>query len=326
MSKTADLRNSINEKLIVALENDKIPWRRLWASPQNSGRHRNFQSNRPYSGLNPWLCELHNIEHGFSSPLWATFNQWKSAGCFVKKRPSHIPPGRWGCQVLLYKPYSKTVMNRESGEEEERRLFYATTFTVFSAEQVEGEAVEKLLAVPEHDHGNDPDFQPAEQLLTAAVESGIKIRYEGNRAMYVRPRPEAAWPYHRDGDYIVMPQREHFYTLAGFFETLFHELGHHSEIRVGYDHLAHGYAATELVAELTACYLGTELRIPTTGVENHARYLKSWLEAMRVDSSFVFKVSGWANKTTEHLLSLVRKPEGDGQPAGDDEPVVAAVA
>ena len=65
------LRDSVNQKLIEALSKNILPWRRPW-SAGNSGRHRNFATNRAYSGVNPLLLELHNLQHGLESNRWAT--------------------------------------------------------------------------------------------------------------------------------------------------------------------------------------------------------------------------------------------------------------
>jgi len=44
-------------------------------------------------------------------------------------------------------------------------------------------------------------------------------------------------------------------------------------------------------------------------LENHAAYLKSWLDGMKGDSSFIFKASSMAAKSTDYLLSFVRKAD-----------------
>ena len=93
-------------------------------------------------------------------------------------------------------------------------------------------------------------------------------------------------------------------------------LGHWSEVRLGWDHQKHGYAMGELVAEMAACYLSQELRIPDgERLDNHARYLKSWLKEMRGDPSYIFRASTQASKVTDYLLSFVRKEEPADQVA-----------
>ena len=94
-----------------------------------------------------------------------------------------------------------------------------------------------------------------------------------------------------------------------FYETMFHELGHWSEVRLGWNHVDQGYAAGELVAELTGTYLATELGIPhCEELDNHAAYLGHWLSAMKGDSSFIFKAATHASKVTDFLLSFIREP------------------
>ena len=66
----------------------------------------------------------------------------------------------------------------------------------------------------------------------------------------------------------------------------------------------------ELIAEIAACYLTSELGIPNAEqIENHAAYLQSWLKSMKNDPNFIFKAAKQASKVTDFLLSFVRQPE-----------------
>ena len=63
------------------------------------------------------------------------------------------------------------------------------------------------------------------------------------------------------------------------YPTLLHEIAHWSEVRVGWDREKETYAMGELIAEIASCYLAAELNIPNgEPLDNHAAYLKSWLE------------------------------------------------
>lgn len=304
-----ELRQRVNEQLIEALAKNVLPWRRPWSSSRTSGRHRNFVSQRAYSGVNPLLLELHNMRHGFGSNCWMTFNQAKAAGCVVKKRPSHVPPGQWGCTVVFCRPVSKTVVDQRTKTEKEERFLILRSFTVFNAlEQVSGDAIDRLLREEEAHPVTGPDYPTAQALLDA---SGAKITHKGDRAYYARPLPEGTWPNHTDGDYIVLPERHRFHSPEAYYETAFHELAHHSEVRLGWDHRKHGYEMGELVAEIASAYLATELGMPL-GLDNKAAYLKSWLEGMRQSASFIFQACSAASRVTDSLLSLVR-PAEDGE-------------
>jgi antirestriction protein ArdC len=310
MPSQQQLRESITAKIIAALEQDLLPWRRMW-STNNAGRHANVVSKKPYSGVNPMLLEMHALEHGFQSKWWATFNQWHTLGCVVKRRPDHVEPGQWGAGIVVYLPITKEIKDPKTGEEEEETYWVLRKFTLFNAEQVEGKAAERYQFVELPDTSATPDFAPADELV---LESGAEICFGGDRAYYRRPTPEGTWPNHRDGDYIQMPPKSCFVN-GSYYTTLIHEMGHWSEIRLKWDHDKQGYAMGELVAEIAAAYLCAELGVPDTEpLENHAAYVKSWLEAMKNDPSYIFKASKQASKVCDFLLSFVKQPETQPNP------------
>jgi antirestriction protein ArdC len=312
------LRESVNEKLIEAMSKNILPWRRPW-SAGSSGRHRNFATNRAYSGVNPLLLEIHNLKHGLSSNRWATFRQWESIGCHVKKRPADVPAGHWGCTVVFCKPVKKAVVDKETGETDESRYFILRSFTVFSADQVTGEAVEKLKGTTMLQPVNGNAYPAVEELIAA---TGAEIRHGGDKAYYALPLPSDSWPNHKSGDYIVMPDRRRFVTPEAYLETCLHELAHYCEVRVGWDRSQHGYAMGELVAEISACYLASELGMPIT-LDQHAAYLRTWADGMKDSASFIFRACNMASKTTDFLLSFVRPEETEGSEEGDESRLVA---
>jgi len=311
MPSQIELRKEITHRIVDALEQNHLFWRRPWSVSKNSGRAANIISKRPYSGINVLLTGLHAMKHGFTSRWWGTYDQIKSLGSQVKSRPANVERGQWGCRVVFYRPITKTVTDKTTGEEKEEQFPLLKSYTIFNVDQCEGL---DHLKVTEPTGTEVPDFGPAEDLLAA---TGADIRFCGDSAFYRRPTPEGTWPNHADGDYIQMPHRSRFETTGAYVETALHELSHWSELRTGWDHQKHGYAMGELVAELTACFLSQELGVPQgEGIENHAAYLRSWLEAMKADPSFIFKASSEASKRTDYLLAFV--------PAEGKQVVIAA--
>ena len=152
--------------------------------------------------------------------------------------------------------------------------------------------------------------------------TGAEIKHGGDRAFYSLPMPAASWPNHKTGDTITMPARSRFDSPEVYLETCLHELSHWAEVRVDWDRSQHGYAMGELVAEISACYLASELGMPIT-LEQHAAYLKSWCDGMKDSSSFIFKACSMASKTTDFLLSFVRPEETEGIEEGEESAVVA---
>jgi antirestriction protein ArdC len=312
MPTQAQIRDEVTQRIVQALESNLLPWRRPWRAGvggSQPGRHSNVVSGKAYRGINPVLLELHGQRLELLSRWWGTFNQWHQIGCRIRRRPQGVEEGHWGCRIVFWKPIAKTVLNAETGtEEDEERFFILKTFTVFSADQVEGEAAAKFQVY--EDQGQpyaEPDFQPAEELIAA---TGADIRHGGDHAYYKRPLPAGSFPNHREGDFIVVPPRATFNPPGAFYESVVHELGHWAEVRTGWDHEKQGYALGELAAEIASCYVATELGIPQgEGLGNHAAYLKSWLDALRNDRNFIFKAAKQASKVTDYLLSFVTKPE-----------------
>ena len=204
----------------------------------------------------------------------------------VKKRPTDVKSGAWGCKIVFAKPITKKKV--KDGNETEDKFFMLRTFTVFNADQVEGDFAETLQVADEEPSGDVPDFAPAEELIEA---SGADVRHGGESAFY---RPS--------GDYIQMPHKHRFRSVGSYYESLLHELAHWSESRLGWEAC---YAMNELVAEMAASFLSTELGVPQgESFENHAAYIKSWLKAMDNDPSFIFKASTQAAKVADFLLSF----------------------
>jgi antirestriction protein ArdC len=158
------------------------------------------------------------------------------------------------------------------------------------------------------DHGNAViDFSPIDEIVEGL---GVYVRHGGDQAFYARPLPEGSWPKQTSGDYIQMPHRNQFTKPGAYYETLSHELAHASEVRLGVDYRQNGYAFGELVAELTASFVSSELGLEQgEPLENHAAYLKHWLEAMKGDTSFIFKAATAGSKSADFLLSFIKQPE-----------------
>jgi antirestriction protein ArdC len=317
MPNAAEIRRELTEKIIAALENGVLPWRKSWVSPKNTGRAANVVSRRAYTGINPLLLQIAAMEHGFQSRWWGTYRQWQQLGCQVMARPEGVPPGKWGCQIVFFKPVKKTVVDPISGEEDEEKLCVLRTYSVFNADQVTGPNAH-LYQMPESqgEANIHPDFAPADELI---ANSGADIRYGGDRACYAVPMPKEAWPHHSSGDYIVLPPVSTFLSEGAFYETAFHELAHWSEVRLGW---TGSYEMGELVAEMAACFVGAELGIPDgESLENHAAYLQHWVQAMRGNHNYIFKASSQASKVAGYLLAFARKSEEANQPEGELVPV-----
>ena len=225
MSKQQKLREEVTKKIVAALEQDLLPWRRMWIT-SGPGRHTNVVSKKPYSGVNPLLLEIHAAAHGFRSQWWGTFNQWHQLGCTVNRRPDAVEAGQWGCGIVVYIPVTKEVEDPATGEEEEETYWLLRKFTLFNADQVTGLQADlyRLYELPPKPAETQPDYEPAEQLIEA---TGAEIHFGGDRAYYRVPTPAGSWPNHTAGDWICLPPKSCFVNGA-FYSTILHELSHWS--------------------------------------------------------------------------------------------------
>jgi antirestriction protein ArdC len=301
MASQAEIRDQITARIVAALQAGTAPWRKPWSDRGNTGSPANVISRRPYSGINPLLLDLAAQERGWTSRWWATYNQWRSLGLRVQARPADVPPGQWGTKVVFCKPVTKRTTN-ERGEEEEEQFFLLREYTVFNAEQVEGDGIEEYRVLP-RTGPSFVDFGPAEEVIEATKAD---IRFGGNRAFY---RPA--------GDFIQLPPRHSFVSPHEFYATALHELvhwtGHTSrlarldqEARFGNE----SYALEELVAEIGGCFLCTAAGIPQSDdLSNHAAYLGSWLKVLQHDHRAVFRASSQASAAADYIMAFSRSPQ-----------------
>jgi antirestriction protein ArdC len=308
VSSQTELRTQITRQIVDALTAGGLPpWRQPWRADKNCGTAANVVSKRSYTGINPLLLAIASHKHDFQSRWWGTFNQWKELGGQVKARPSHIPPGKWGTQIVFCRPVTKTQKTQD-GDEEDKTFFFLRSYCVFNLDQVEGASLDHLRA------GNAPltaaemhtRHEEAERVIGATFAD---IRHGGDRAFYRTKE-----------DFIQLPHREQFVTPEAYYETAFHELTHWTEhpSRLDWDRgeKENSYALGELVAELGACYLMGEAGLPTADTwANSAAYLGHWLKAMNADPRLVFRATAQASRATDHVLSYSRILTTEEQPA-----------
>lgn len=297
--KQAELRSSITDKIISSLESNVVPWIRPWRNDPNCGSPTSVSTKKQYQGINILLLNLASLAHGFDGKWWGTMNQWNKLGgsIAIAKRPTTVEAGHWGTPIVLYKIYDKEVVAAD-GSVGVKKNFFMTSWTVFNIDQVNGKELDMFRPNKGTDDylvRNLADCSVANKIIQ---DLGADIRYGGNRACYVRPKPD--YPNHTEGDYIQSPPKSHYTDVFAFYDTMFHEMAHWCEARLGW---TGAYAEGELIAEMAACFLSNECNIPhSEDLTNHTAYLKTWLKAMKEDSNFIFKAAKQASKVVDYIL------------------------
>lgn len=286
MSTLTEVRQQITSDIIAALSSNGLPpWRKPWAfDPNAPGLHASLSSKQSYRGINQLILQLSSMRQNFRSKWWGTFAQIQALGGSVRK-------GQKATKIILWKPVDRKK-TKEDGESVGDKFFVMRQFAVFCADQASG--LEQFqVGFAQSDISNEQHYTDADELIEA---TGADMHFGGNMAFYSV-----------GGDYIQMPFRRQFVSPESFYETCFHELCHWSEKRWGFDgkQVENAYALGELVAEMGACFLMGELQMPTTeNLQNHAAYLKNWLQGLNDDPKFIFRAAAMASKATDYILSF----------------------
>lgn len=272
-----DYQQEVTDQIVGLMEKGVRPWARPWAE---SGPHRNASTNKPYSGLNPVILQATSLVRGFEDPRWLTFKQAKDMGHQVKK----------GAKSVCCHYYDKVLLKPKDGAEDDdaRMVPILKTFNLFNAGEIDG--------LPSLRPGAWEPLRDdkAEGLIMSLAP--VEVRHGGDRAYYSP-----------SGDYVQMPPREMFRTVADYLGPLGHEFvhatGHPSRCarQFGKEFGDDAYAFEEFVAELGSAMLSSRTGLPMD-LERNAAYISTWARMARADKRLVFKAASLAGKAVDWML------------------------
>ena len=278
----------VTAAIITALEQGVVPWQKPW----NGLVPMNAETHRPYRGINTILLGC----SAFKDVRWITFKGVERLKGSVKKGSKASPVVLW--QMREKKDGNGDVISRYP------MLRY---FSVFNVEQCEGlklKPLEELIPT-----GNHNPIDAAEAIV-ANMQKRPTIEH-GHQAAWYRP----------SSDVVGMPDRQQFHEAAGYYSTLFHELGHSTghTSRLKREGVVNAtffgsneYSREELVAEFTAAFLCNHAGVDSTR-DQSAAYLASWLKAFKGDTQMAVWAAGKAAAAADYIL---------GKSRDDDEPTL----
>jgi antirestriction protein ArdC len=279
----ADVYEQITAALIAAIEEGtgkcEMPWHTL-GSPINAA------NQKLYRGVNILMLWASARKHNYSSNEWATYRQWNELGVQVRK-------GERSTMVVFWKFFDSE--NEEQHDDAEdtpaRPRCFARAYHVFNAAQVDG--YEKK---PEHVLPESERIAQAEAFFQAIPAA---IKYGGDRAYYSPA-----------GDYIQMPHFAQFKSAEKFANTMLHELSHWSGAKPRLNRDLSGrfgdasYAMEEMIAQISASFLCTDLQIRSEPSPDDAAYVSSWLKVLRSDQRAIFTAASKAQEAANYLKRL----------------------
>jgi len=271
---------NLAESLWDAMVEGLAPWQKTWDTGKSPGRACNYTSGREYRSGNALYLMAVAMKKGWGNQ-WITFVEARKMGGSLK--------GESGTRIEI--PLVKTELDISTGQEV-KKLRGFKSGVVFNIDQVSGvEFVGKARCNPIESVG------AIERMLAELQSQGLT---------YIEPSENAGCWYLPESDTLGMPLRTAFDDTYEFYSSLSHEMGH-STMREGrVEREKQSYAYEELRAELAATLICSTLELPRTKaqVENHASYLKCWMDEFEDKKSMLLKAASEAQAIHDYLIDL----------------------
>ena len=157
-----------------------------------------------------------------------------------------------------------------------------------------------------------PNGPRNERTVFEVIEAAEQI-LKNSGATILHDQADRAF-YNRLADSIHLPPKHAFKDAAGYYGTALHELAHWSghpsrlnraTLNESYRFGDISYAKEELRAELASVFLAAERGIPHDP-EQHAAYVRSWINVLKQDKNEIFRAAHDASRAADFLLALER--------------------
>lgn len=272
-----EIEKIVTDRIIQALEAGVVPWQKPWTPGYTTPT--SLASGKPYRGINNLILSVVAEIESYPTGLWGTYKQFQAMGGSVNK-------GEKGTPVVLWKP-----MEKQTPEGETETYMLMRYFTVFNIAQTDVEVPAKYLT--------EAKPVPVLEGLEEAINypNAPTIQYKAQDRAY----------YNSATDTITLPELNQFDSGVRFAATILHELAHSTGHKSRLNRpLANGfgceaYAQEELVAEIGAAMLATELGIEVEW-DQTAAYIDSWLKALKDDRKMIIQAAQKAQKAVDVVL------------------------
>lgn len=190
--------DKVTGQIIRALENGVIPWRREWTGTLPM----NYDSGKQYQGINILTLMIAQMDNGYKSDFWLTYNQ-------AQKHGGHIKRGE-KASYIYFADKKIVEKKKQDGTVEKKMIFFAKCYPVFNLDQTEGVPCKTISKIS----GDRNLLEEAEKLI-APMANKPKYQEAGIKAFY-RPKE----------DLVNLPPMEKFHSIEGYLATKFHEYAH----------------------------------------------------------------------------------------------------
>ena len=284
------LQQQLAEQFLHILEEEKLDWKKEWSGL--SGRPYNPVSKTVYHGSNYFSLLLTSMAKGYQDPRWCTFAQIKEQGWTLKAGKGQ------SAKIEFWYPYDREQKKaiswqefREAGGQiNDRYQLFSRAYSVYNGDMIVG--IPKLEVTQN-------EIQPVELVDTISGSMGVSNSYHKSDQAFYRPVE----------DRIYLPYRQQFHSEYAYASTALHELSHAtgSEHRLnrkqGGEFGTEPYAYEELVAEISSCFLSSELPMGQTEehLQNHKAYVQSWIQGIKEQPDALFRAVKDAEQAAVYL-------------------------
>lgn len=291
MTKSKDtLKEFVGDVIQAMVHNDK-DWTKMFGDVKTLPA-RNAVTNKRYKGINYWMLHAKTHKNNFSNNLWATYKQWATVNAPVISGPGS------STTIVYYKPpvYKE---NKEKGKVELLSRSILSAASVFNVDQV--------------DLTNSSYKVPTRNTTQYSIDT--IDNFVGGVDVKIVNKDHDSCYYNESEDLINMTPKEKFINTTDadatqhYYATLFHELTHATKHAKRLNRKAQfqddarkSYAYEELVAELGSILMSQHFGQTKTVRENHAKYLNSWIEALKKDFTFLTSAAQKASAAVDFYI------------------------
>lgn len=268
----------------------------------------NLFTGHHYKGFNVLALFFDTMANGFSSSKYATFNSISKAGGKLKK-------GAKGCVIEFFsfiyrhketkKNFTIEQVNNMTPEQRKEidKLPCLKNYVVFNSELIEN-LQDLNFTVDLDDESQFDEFGDlgnCEYFIYQIIENGnLDIKYSKSAVAFYSPSK----------DYVSMPEKRYFISVAKYYSVLFHEIIHWTghpdrlsrDLKGSQDQ--ESYSFEELIAEMGAMLNCLQYNV-TGEFINSVRYLKYWCDRNSHDrENAIRKAFTESKRAKKYLESL----------------------
>lgn len=287
-----DLYESVTDQIIAAIEKGAGEFQMPWHQSAGSiSRPVNIASKKPYNGINVVMLWGAAYVREYETPVWGTFKQWLEIGSPVRKGERAVPG-------VFYKELR--IDEEQDGALTQKRIPMARGFSLFNAAQVEN-----YTPPPKVDIEGVNSVTPIDTADALVAASAARIKEDGESAFYSISQDAITMPPHH-----LFKATDTSSATEGYYGVLLHELthwtgaAHRLDRKLAERTKVDAVALEELVAELGSAMLCADLGVAQQPRLDHARYIASWLSALRDDKKAIFVASSAAQRAVDYLQTF----------------------